>query len=77
MKVEIRKDIDIKNKEMANKCYNDFIERMLDTITDTLGFVYDIEYDSAKQASYNLPKEDFLEILKAFQDLVEKDTHWP
>lgn len=77
MKVEIRKDIDIDNKEIVNECYDEFVDRMLDTITDVLTYVYDVEYDFAHQAASDLSKKEFLEILNTFQGLVEKDKHWP
>lgn len=73
MKAIVKRNIDIKNEEVAEKCYGDFIEHITMDIQDFLMDEYNIDYDTADDIACNLPKDDFVEIVQCFLEKVKND----
>lgn len=73
MKAIVRKDIDIKNKEVAEKCYQDFTEHIIMDIQDFLMTDYDIDYDTAGEIADNISKDDFIEIVSNYLEKAKND----
>lgn len=76
MKAIVKRDIDIKNEEVAEKCYGDFIEHITMDIQTFLMGEYDIDYDTADNIACNLPKDDFVEIVQCFLENVIHDKYF-
>lgn len=76
MKAIVKKDIDIKNEEVAEKCYGDFTEHIIMDIQDFLIGEYDIDYDTADSTARNISKDDFVEIVQCFLEEVKNDKYF-
>lgn len=76
MKAIVKRDIDIKNKEVAEKCYDNFVEHITIDIQDFLVQEYDIDYNTADKIACNLPKDDFVEIIQCFLENVKNDKYF-
>lgn len=73
MKAIVKRDIDIKNEEVAEKCYGDFTEHIMNDIQDFLIGEYDVDYDTADSIVRNIPKDDFIEIVTCYLEKVKND----
>lgn len=76
MKAIVKREIDIKNEEVAEKCYDNFVEHITMDIQDFLMNEYDIDYDTADDIACNLPKDDFVEIVQCFIENVIHDKYF-
>lgn len=76
MKATVKRDIDIKNEEVAEKCYDYFVEDITMDIQTFLIDEYDIDYDTADDIACNLPKDDFIEIVQCFIENVIHDKYF-
>lgn len=73
MKAIVKRDIDIKNREVAENCYTEFTEKICMAIEDFLMDEYNIDYDSANNIACNLPKDDFIAIVTFYLEKVQDD----
>lgn len=73
MKAIVKRDIDIKNEEVAEKCYTEFTEKIAMSIQDFLMDEYNIDYDTADSIACTLPKDDFVEIVTCYLEKVKND----
>jgi len=73
MKAIVTRDIDIKNEEVAEKCYAEFTDSINIAIQDFLMDEYNIDCDTADKIVYNLPKNDFIEIITSYLEKVKND----
>lgn len=76
MKAIVKREIDIKNEEVAEKCYSDFVEHIISDIQIFLMEEYDIDYDSANNIAWKISKDDFVEIVQCFIENVIHDKHF-
>jgi hypothetical protein len=76
MKAIVKRDIDIKNEEVAEKCCDDFVEHITMDIQDFLMEEYDIDYNTAEHIACSLPKDDFVEIIQCFIENIKADIHF-
>lgn len=75
LKIEIKKEIKITNKEIAHFLFVDgsLLDHMDETLENILYDEYKIDYATRCDAVEQLTIEDYVEILKMFVDELDKD----
>lgn len=73
LKAEIKKEVMITNKEIAQFLYTDgsLLDHIAETLEDMLYDEYKMDYDTRCQAVAELTDTDYAEILKMFVDKIK------
>ena len=75
LKAEIKKEIEITNKEIAHYLFidGDLLEHMDEILEDMLYDDYGMDYDTRCDAVAQLALEDYIEILEALVDELREE----